>query len=100
MREEVIPAAQESSVPLRRGDSKGAELAGGADRKGCALGKTVVLNITTSSIWRQPLSPSVKTCPYTLFKYKVQLFGLRVLFWVGLNVLCISSSFFFPACAF
>lgn len=58
MREVVIPAAQAGAVSLRRGDSYGGELGGRADRKNYDLGKTILLNINTSSIWRQPLSPS------------------------------------------
>lgn len=70
MREVVMPAAQAGAVSLRRGDSCGVELGGGADRKNYDLRKTMLSNINTSSIWRQPLSLSVKTCSYMLFKYK------------------------------
>lgn len=39
MREVVIPAAQAGAASLRRGDSYGGELGGGADRKNYDLGK-------------------------------------------------------------
>lgn len=58
MKELVKPAAKAGAVSLRRGDSWGAELGGGADRKNHDLGKTMLLNFSTSSIWRQALSQS------------------------------------------